>query len=401
MPPNSIPGTPPYSAAKRSSSDNNNNAGKTPGLFSSPSSILFGLLLSLGLGALAGFATFAFLYEKECSALINNTQSGAVEQARAAVQRQLDECKFQTQAYQVQLDQATKLVEDETARLNAQHGTQLTNIQYQFQEQLIKYQQRIRELEQSLVDYENETNSRNIDNKSKEKSLAQEITRLENALAEFQNVAADKTTTDQRLYTLQKALQQRFLAQTRLKYGNDNTLLRVDLTLDFGTGDLQTIVVEIDRLEEMPMTTATFLYLLEAGLYTGTRLQRSRTLHGDDDARILLGGQVTEDSDRRTARWQAHGYARDSPLLWINEATAQQAPCPRYGFGLDWFARGAGDFFISLPDLSTNHQHQPHNRPCLGRVVTGRNWLTTETHGTLAHARIRAVDEKANGGDEL
>ena len=101
-------------------------------------------------------------------------------------------------------------------------------------------------------------------------------------------------------------------------------------------------------------------------------------------------------SERTQARWTAHGYTRETPLLWADEANTRQAPCPRFGFGLDWHSERGGDFFIQLGGLPN-----ASSRPCLGRVIMGMGLLDPQTRGTLAHARIRAASTEVLPGDEL
>ena len=183
--------------------------------------------------------------------------------------------------------------------------------------------------------------------------------------------------------------------------------LNVELKLDLGNAELQTIVVRIDRLSTMPMTVATFFHLLEVGLYTGTPLYPDETMGNADAAAstettTILHGSSLPDNRRQLSsqRWAAHGYNPESPLLWANEATARQAPCGRFGFGLDWHAKGGGDFFIQLGLSSTTTVQ----RPCLGRVIAGMSLLGPTTRGTLAHGRVRSALSTGSGtstGDEL
>jgi hypothetical protein len=195
----------------------------------------------------------------------------------------------------------------------------------------------------------------------------------------------------------QASWQARARAQTVLRYGAGP--LQVEITLDLGdAGGLQSLVLQLDRLDALPLTTATFVYLVASGLYTGTPLQPSGNVH------VLRGGQLTHAAARvranLTQRWAAHGLEPAGGHLWAaEEASTIAAPCPRYGIGVDWEHTGAGDFFILL-ELPSAASASSSSRPCLGRVVHGMEWLPAVTTATIAATRILVVDAAA-ARDEL
>lgn len=299
------------------------------------------LLIGLGLGVLVGFYTFQISYESECHHLLMATQQEAVDRAQAEVRLEMDEIRFHNQALKSQLQQQT-----EKCNLEQQHLTE-----------------QVQQLQSSLEEA---------------------LTAVSSSVAPTEPPPPSSSSV--LISEFKQVLQRRAFAQTILKYGqsvsHEDTVIQVELTVDFGqsVSQLETIILQIDHLKEMPMTTATCLYLLvEAGLYTGTSL---RPLEGKENEVLQMTNLPDNRRSQAMARWEAHGFSPESPLLWTDETSVRQAPCQRYGLGMDWNAQKGGDIFIhlGLPTATT--------RPCLGRVVEGVSWLNAQTHGTLAHARV-------------
>lgn len=357
----------------------------------------------------------------------NADHAQQLTELREALQREREgranESSNKAQLHSQVIDTLTEQYEAKEMELKKAQA-KLLNMEQEMQHQRTDTSRQVKELQEALQQKESTQKEHHQAGPDKLGHLTSEINRLtrelegkERMLEELQqqnkamtsaeasssnNAAATTTTTNshEELLALQKVLQTRLLEQTRLKYGTD--ALQVELTLDLGSSvPLQTIVVHIDRLDVMPMTASTFFYLLEAGLYTGTHLYAGS---GGTDSNLLQGGQLPlhdESAARRiflnhTKRWAAHGYDRDTPLLWADEVSAREAPCPRFGIGMDWYHKKGGDFFILL-DLSASSSSSPSSsqRPCFGHVVRGMSLLTAETSGTMAHAKIRAIPKEA------
>eukprot|EP00977_Amphora_coffeiformis_P018437 scaffold6485_cov172-Amphora_coffeaeformis.AAC.2 len=298
-------------------------------------SMILWSVVCIGVGAIGGFAVFFMVYQKECSVLVQSSREGALEYARSEMRRDLDECQFHTQAMKSQMKSAKQRSEETLESIKAQHAQNVAALQEELRQQAAESSRRIAELEQE------------------------------------RDARDDNAELTQQFQALQSTLQQRYLEETKLRYGGKNIL--VELSLDLGNDEaLHRVVVSLERLDVLPMTTALFLFLVEADLYAGAQL----TTSADD---VLHGLVVATD---RT-RWQAQGIDPHTPLLWALEASAQQAPCPEYGFGIDWEMAQGGDFFITLGTATSK------NRPCLGRVVTGTEYLTSHTKGTMTVAKVR------------
>jgi hypothetical protein len=323
-------------------------------------------ILALGIGALLGFGIFAAVYRAECHQLIRDAQERALAQARAEFREQLEACQFHSQALRTQAEHHQTARENDVAQLRQSHDQNLQKLQESHQAQV--------------------------------QALVEQVNRLQRVREEAAHVEPPKNCC-QDYSSLQLELQRRYLAQTQLKYHlptssknqstvsvtDKDTVVHVDLALDTGESELRTIVLELDRLHDMPMTTATFLYFVQAGFYTGVDIKSVPVEHSHLHTLLLL-----EHGSLRQAvadRWAAHGYHRpETPLLWANETSARQAPCSRYGFGVDWYARQGADIFVYLDYLP------PSRRPCLGHVVQGQQWFVGKpVGGTLAYARIRTV----------
>ena len=295
-------------------------------------------VVCIGIGAIGGFAVFFIIYQKECSALVQSSREGALDFARSEVRREVDECHFHTQALKSQMKSATQRSEETLESIKTQYAENLATLEEEFRQQAAESSRRIAQLEQERDAHDTHT------------EMAQHFQALQNTL------------------------QQRYLEETKLRYGDENIL--VELSLDLGNADeVYSVVVSLERLDVLPMTTALFLFLVEAGLYVDAQLMAR--------ADVLRGMVVATDA----TRWQAQGIHPHTPLLWAPEASAQQASCPEHGFGIDWEIAQGGDFFITLSADASQ------NRPCLGRVVSGTEYLTSQSRGTLVSAMIRSVPD--------
>jgi len=298
-------------------------------------------VVCVGVGTIGGFATFFMLYQKECNALVQSSREGALDHARSEMRRELDECQFHTQALKSQLKSATQRFEETQESLEAQYAQNVAKLEEELRHQTAESRLRIVELEQQQEQ-----------DRSNHAKLAQKF------------------------HALQATLQKRYLEETKLRYGDQNII--VELSLDMGNGEdeVHNIVVSLDRIDVLPMTTALFLFLVEANLYTGAQIIAN--------ADVLHGMVATTD----TAHWQEQGINPHTPLLWASEASQQQAPCPKYGFGIDWEMARGGDFFITLDNAASEN-----SRTCLGRVVSGSQYLTSQTNGKLSSTKILPISD--------
>jgi cyclophilin family peptidyl-prolyl cis-trans isomerase len=365
------------------------------------------------MGVLGGFGLLYTLYQRECHNLLaqqasqcgTTTTTATVDDRRGRkeretgdgdkerqqqqqqqykyLQRQLERAQADAEAQRREAALAQRDSQDAraaaaAAQNEAAHASQAQTAQVGALQQELKLQAVER---QSLADQVAVWTSR----------LAARATEVEQAQHIAVQAQAKHAALTQDWGSLQQALQERAWAQTILTHGKAPH--HVEITLDLGDSRLQSLVLQLDRLDVLPLTTDTFIYLLEAGLYTGTRLQQQ------SEADILLGGQLDTAPARvrsnLSQRWAAHGLHPDRALLWPSGATVTEAPCPRYGVGVDWEGTGAGEFFIvlNLPSAETA------SRTCLGRVVHGMEWLPSIRQATIAGTRILVGDVAAR--DEL
>jgi cyclophilin family peptidyl-prolyl cis-trans isomerase len=365
----------------------------------------------LGLGALGGFGLVYSIYRAEChdrlaaqAAECRRTTRDAgdclAHETRDAQEQQA--VRLQAQLTQVQAALETSQNVATMAQREAQDARAAAAVVHQ------EGQERARQADQAARAQQQQCQIQTAEREACAaqwavctSGLAVQVTAVAHAQQAADEAQAQHAALAQEWSVWQASWQARARAQTVLRYGAGP--LQVEITLDLGGGhgtNLQSLVLQLDRLDALPLTTATFVYLVASGLYTGTPLQPSGNLP------VLRGGQLPHAAARvranLTQRWAAHGLEPDGGHLWAaQETTTTAAPCPRYGIGVDWEHTGAGDFFILLEYPSATAAAASSRRhACLGRVVHGMEWLPAVTTATIAATRI-LVGHAAAARDEL
>lgn len=358
------------------------------------------LLLSHGLGILAGFVVFYSFFQTQCADLLVARETNYSKTVRSLY----SECEARTNhevlvCQQNLMAEQSALAENHQNLLQAHESTlfQLTSLQSELEkstaagtllkEEITELKLRVEQSDQAM------TNTKRWATKQQgmlKEQLALTKTMMQERMDEIEmlkrsdgsacGVAAynsGTTTTEEDLIQLQAAIRRRSAAQATQRFGEPPYRVQFLLATHYNQSSTSTFEVEFGAIQEMPHTVFTFLNLVEEGLYLGTSIILS------SDGLKVSGGNPKDSMQKHAPSKHLRRYAElgygSEPLLF---SEVSLAPCDGFSFGIT----GRGPNFAILLEESPS---EPFS--CPGRVADGRDALLAlpkNERVTILDARI-------------
>lgn len=360
------------------------------------------LLLTHGLGILAGFAVFYSFFQTQCADLLvarETSYNRTVKLIRNECESRANEEIFACQ--QTLLAEQSAFAGNQQNLMHARETAliQLTSLQSELdgaaatirtlEEETQQLRQRAEQSELAL------TNAKRWATKQQEmlkgqlaltKTMLQERTDevellKHSEVSQCNSVANEsETASKEELVQLQASIRRRSVSHATQLFGEAPFRIQFGIAAHHNHSFTSMFEVEIGALQEMPHTVYTFLSLVDAGLYHGTSIERS------NDGASVTGGNPKDSIQKHGTsqllrRYAELGYGTE-PLLFTEVSLA---PCEDLAFGIS--GRGP-DFAIRLD----GSRLEPFT--CLGRVVDGRESLSALPKGepiSIIDARIVTI----------
>lgn len=346
------------------------------------------LFLTHGLGVLAGFAVFWFLFQTQCAELLqinaskhnitimsirHEYESWTVDD-RAACQRKL-------------LNEQTALIERHLRLVHA-HDEALSQIRMQnFQlddlTERVKMKDDEMSLLKSLLDKSEMavTNTKRWATKEQEmlknqltltktmlKQCEDEVFLLNTATSSRGDVTGvgvpmRSDINEDKFIQIQASIRRLNLAQIKQTFGEAPYRVQFTLAPHDDQLALSLVEIEIEKFDDMAHSVYTFLSLVDAGLYEGT------SIHGHSDGTRIEGGHPKSSTSKHVQTQLIRRYGElaygSFPLLFTEVSVIK--PCNAFFIG---FVDRGPDFVIQLTTA-------PSALPsCFGRIIRGEEAIT-------------------------
>ena len=367
------------------------------------------LLLAHGLGVLAGFTVFCFMFHTQCADLlqvktskhditissIRNAYETRKVKDRGAYQRKtlseqmalLGSHQRLVHAHEEALSQIRMLTSNldglaEKAKVKDNESSRLSSL-LERSEMAVANTKRWASKEQEMLKRQLSLTKTMLQQRENEVVLLNAVPSSHDD-AFRGGVATRSDINEDELIKLQAAIRRRNLAQIKQAFGEAPYKVQFTLACNHSQLAPRIVELEIENLDEMAHSVFTFLSLIDAGLYQGT------SMNGYSDGTRVGGGNPKSSTNKHVQTQLVRRYGElaygSYPLLFKELSVTK--PCVGFSFG---FVGRGPDFVIQLAAASSALTS------CFGRIIRGQEELTAiskDDRVTIINTRILSLQRE-------